>query len=78
MCKENPDYVVRITGSDTYGKSKLDYFISQFIRIVGITLGIKYLHVVVERINGFLHKHIINLSADALRPYLFQWGGRKL
>lgn len=26
--KENPDYVVRITGSDTYGKSKLDYFIS--------------------------------------------------
>ena len=28
MCKENPDYVVRITGSDTYGKSKLDYFIS--------------------------------------------------
>lgn len=28
MCKENPDYVVRITGSDDYGKSKLDYFIS--------------------------------------------------
>lgn len=28
MIKENPDYVVRITGSDTYGKSKLDYFIS--------------------------------------------------
>ena len=28
MCKNNPDYVVRITGSDTYGKSKLDYFIS--------------------------------------------------
>lgn len=28
MMKENPDYVVRITGSDTYGKSKLDYFIS--------------------------------------------------
>ena len=28
MLKENPDYVVRITGSDTYGKSKLDYFIS--------------------------------------------------
>ena len=28
MCRENPDYVVRITGSDTYGKSKLDYFIS--------------------------------------------------
>ena len=26
--KENPDYVVRITGSDVYGKSKLDYFIS--------------------------------------------------
>jgi type I restriction enzyme R subunit len=25
---DNPDYVVRITGSDTYGKSKLDYFIS--------------------------------------------------
>lgn len=28
MCKKNPDYVVRITGSDDYGKSKLDYFIS--------------------------------------------------
>lgn len=28
MCKENPDYVVRITGGDAYGKSKLDYFIS--------------------------------------------------
>lgn len=28
MCKKNPDYVVRITGSDSYGKSKLDYFIS--------------------------------------------------
>ncbi|MDO5308549.1 MAG: DEAD/DEAH box helicase family protein [Planctomycetia bacterium] len=28
MCRENPDYVVRITGSDPYGKSKLDYFIS--------------------------------------------------
>ena len=26
--KENPDYVVRITGGDVYGKSKLDYFIS--------------------------------------------------
>lgn len=24
----NPDYVVRITGSDDYGKKKLDYFIS--------------------------------------------------
>lgn len=28
MVQRNPDYVVRITGSDTYGKSKLDYFIS--------------------------------------------------
>ncbi len=28
MMKENPDYVVRITGSDDYGKKKLDYFIS--------------------------------------------------
>ena len=28
MMKENPDYVVRITGSDLVGKSKLDYFIS--------------------------------------------------
>lgn len=28
MMKENPDYVVRITGSDAYGQSKLDYFIS--------------------------------------------------
>ena len=28
MCKKNKDYVVRITGSDEYGKGKLDYFIS--------------------------------------------------
>lgn len=28
MVKENADYCVRITGSDIYGKSKLDYFIS--------------------------------------------------
>lgn len=28
MVKDNPDYIVRITGSDVYGKSKLDYFIS--------------------------------------------------
>lgn len=28
MCRKNPDYVVRITGSDVYGQSKLDYFIS--------------------------------------------------
>lgn len=28
MMQPNPDYVVRITGSDPYGKSKLDYFIS--------------------------------------------------
>lgn len=28
MVAQNPDYVVRITGSDEYGKSKLDYFIS--------------------------------------------------
>ena len=28
LVKEHPDYVVRITGSDIYGKSKLDYFIS--------------------------------------------------
>ena len=28
MMKDHPDYVVRITGSDDYGKSKLDYFIS--------------------------------------------------
>lgn len=28
MVQQNPDYVVRITGSDPYGKSKLDYFIS--------------------------------------------------
>ena len=27
MCQKNPDYVVRITGSDPYGQSKLDYFI---------------------------------------------------
>ena len=28
ICRKNPDYVVRITGSDPYGQSKLDYFIS--------------------------------------------------
>ena len=28
MVRKNPDYVVRITGTDDYGKSKLDYFIS--------------------------------------------------
>ncbi len=28
MVKKNPDYVLRITGSDDYGKSKLKYFIS--------------------------------------------------
>lgn len=28
MVKEHPDYVVRITGSDDYGKKKLNYFIS--------------------------------------------------
>jgi type I restriction enzyme R subunit len=28
MCRKNPDYVVRITGSDPYGQSKLGYFIS--------------------------------------------------
>ena len=28
MVQKNPDYVVRITGSDDYGKRKLDYFIS--------------------------------------------------
>lgn len=28
MVRENPDYVLRITGSDDYGKSKLKYFIS--------------------------------------------------
>lgn len=28
MVQDNPDYCIRITGSDDYGKSKLDYFIS--------------------------------------------------
>ena len=28
MCQKNPDYVVRITSSDDYGKKKLKYFIS--------------------------------------------------
>ncbi len=28
MCRQHPDYCVRITGSDTYGKSKLSYFLS--------------------------------------------------
>ena len=28
LVKDNPDYCVRITGSDDYGKMKLDYFIS--------------------------------------------------
>jgi len=28
MVKEHPDYIVRITGNDVYGKGKIDYFIS--------------------------------------------------
>lgn len=28
MCQQYPDYCVRITGSDVYGKSKLSYFLS--------------------------------------------------
>lgn len=28
MMQQNPDYIVRITGGDPYGKNKLDYFIS--------------------------------------------------
>lgn len=28
MVLENPDYIVRITGGDKFGKDKLDYFIS--------------------------------------------------
>lgn len=28
MMQQNPDYIVRITGSDAYGKDKLNYFIS--------------------------------------------------
>ena len=28
MVQENPDYIVRITGGDKFGKDKLDYFIS--------------------------------------------------
>lgn len=28
MVRQNPDYVVRITGSDIYGKSKINYFLS--------------------------------------------------
>ena len=28
MMQKYPDYVVRITGNDTFGKDKLDYFIS--------------------------------------------------
>lgn len=32
MCKKNPDYVVRITGSDDYGKSKSLIISSQYLR----------------------------------------------
>ena len=32
MVKQNPDYVVRITGSDVYGKSKINYFISAYAK----------------------------------------------
>ena len=35
IVKEHPDYVVRITGSDDYGKSKLSYFISVKRKISG-------------------------------------------
>ncbi len=31
-CKENPDYVVRITGSDKYGKRKIKQFISATVK----------------------------------------------
>ena len=43
MCKKNPDYVVRITGSDPYGQSKLDYFISVASKYPVIATTIKLL-----------------------------------
>jgi type I restriction enzyme R subunit len=43
MCKKNPDYVVRITGSDVYGQSKLDYFISVSSKYPVITTTSKLL-----------------------------------
>ena len=43
MCKKNPDYVVRITGSDPYGQSKLDYFISVSSKYPVITTTSKLL-----------------------------------
>lgn len=43
MCRKNPDYVVRITGSDPYGQSKLDYFISVASKYPVITTTSKLL-----------------------------------
>ncbi len=43
MMQKYPDYVVRITGSDTYGKSKLEYFISVSAKIPVIATTSKLL-----------------------------------
>ena len=43
IVKEHPDYIVRITGSDEYGKSKLDYFISVSAKYPVITTTSKLL-----------------------------------
>ncbi len=43
MVKKYPDYVVRITGSDAYGKSKLDYFISVAAKVPVIATTSKLL-----------------------------------
>ncbi len=41
--KKNPDYIVRITGSDDYGKSKLKYFISVNEKYLVIATTSKFL-----------------------------------
>lgn len=43
MVKKYPDYVVRITGGDAYGKSKLDYFISVGVKVPVIATTSKLL-----------------------------------
>ncbi len=39
MVKQIPDYIVRITGSDDYGKGKLNYFISEKVKspVIAVT-----------------------------------------
>ena len=61
MCKKHPDYVVRITGSDEYGKGKLDYFISVSEKYPVIATTSKLLRT--ESITDYTKKSIIDTYA---------------